>query len=313
MTYSNPYGMVGYNELSPYVKRLLDRVAAGDTGGGGSGGGTTPDPGGGTDPGGSGGGGTTTIISKTVVYTERSYQIIKNNTNKVKINLNTYNPQTDDVLIFQNGAFMTLGLEYVLNSDKSISPVSDIWRASEAQPMIFDFYCIGNVTQKDSTLKYVTIHILASDSGWVQEGDLWTKLVAHNLGSENIIVTGVYNDNRRSMQEVYDIVDENTIKIYNEEPITVDLSIVDVIGSKSGPNATSGIQMTLSASDFTLDESVNMYRAELNHALNTENILVSIKDANNRSVYLSFYTIDKDNIYIYNTKAENLTLSILPL
>lgn len=309
MAYSNPYGLVGYNELSPYVKRLLDKVAAGNIGGGGSGGGggTTPDPGGG------GTGGTTTIISKSIVYTERSYQIIKNNTNKVKINLNTYNPQTDDVLIFQNGAFMTLGLEYTLNNDKSISPVSDIWRASEAQPMIFDFYCIGNVTQKDSTLKYVLIHVLSSDSGWVQEGDLWTKLVAHNLGSENIIVTGIYNDNRRSMQEVYDIIDENTIKIYNEEPITVDLSIVDVVGSKSGPNATSGISMTVSASDFTLDESVNMYKAELNHALNTENILVSIRDANNRSVYLSFYTIDKDNIYIYNTKAENLTLSILPL
>lgn len=288
MTYSNPYGMVGYNELSPYVKRLLDKVAAGGTGGGGTGGGT-------------------------VVYTERSYQIIKNNTNKVKINLNSYNPQTDDVLIFKNGAFMTLGLEYTLNNDKSISPVSDIWRASEAQPMIFDFYCIGNVTQKESTLKYVLIHVLSSDSGWIQEGDLWTKLVAHNLNSENIIVTGVYNDNRRSMQEVYDVVDGNTIKIYNEEPITVDLSIVDVVGSKSGPNATSGIQMAVSTSDFTLDESVNMYRAELNHALNTENILVSIKDANNRSVYLSFYTIDKDNIYIYNTKAENLTLSILPL
>lgn len=309
MAYSNPYGLVGYNELSPYVKRLLDKVVAGNIGGGGSGGGggTTPDPGGG------GTGGTTTIISKSIVYTERSYQIIKNNTNKVKINLNTYNPQTDDVLIFQNGAFMTLGLEYTLNNDKSISPVSDIWRASEAQPMIFDFYCIGNVTQKDSTLKYVLIHVLSSDSGWVQEGDLWTKLVAHNLGSENIIVTGIYNDNRRSMQEVYDIIDENTIKIYNEEPITVDLSIVDVVGSKSGPNATSGISMTVSASDFTLDESVNMYKAELNHALNTENILVSIRDANNRSVYLSFYTIDKDNIYIYNTKAENLTLSILPL
>lgn len=292
MAYSNPYGLVGYNELSPYVQRLLDKAASG----GGS----------------SGGGGSTTVVN-TVVYTERSYQIIKNNTNKVKINLNTYNPKTDDVLIFQNGAFMTLGLEYTLNNDKSISPTKDIWRASEAQPMIFDFYCIGNVSQKDSTLKYVTIHILASDSGWVQEGDLWTKLVAHNLGSQNLIVTGIYNDNRRSMQEVYDIIDDNTIKIYNEEPITVDLSIVDVIGSKSGPNATKGISMTLSASDFTLDESVNMYKAELNHALNTENILISIKDANNRSVYLSFYTIDKDNIYLYNTKAENLTLSILPL
>lgn len=297
MAYSNPYGLVGYNELSPYVQRLLDKAASGGGSSGGSSG---------------GGGGSTTVVN-TVVYTERSYQIIKNNTNKVKINLNTYNPKTDDVLIFQNGAFMTLGLEYTLNSDKSISPTKDIWRASEAQPMIFDFYCIGNVTQKDSTLKYVTIHILASDSGWVQEGDLWTKLVAHNLGSQNLIVTGVYNDNRRSMQEVYDIVDNNTIKIYNEEPITVDLSIVDVIGSKAGPNATQGISMTLSASDFTLDESVNMYRAELNHALNTENILISIKDANNRSVYLSFYTIDKDNIYLYNTKAENLTLSILPL
>lgn len=286
MAYSNPYGMVGYNELSPYVRRLLDLVASGGSGG---------------------------VSGGTVVYTERSYQIIKNNTNKVKINLNSYNPQTDDVLIFQNGAFMTLGLEYTLNSDKSISPVSDIWRASEAQPMIFDFYCIGNVTQKESTLKYTTIHVLASDSGWVQEGDLWTKLVAHNLGSENIIVTGIYNDNRRSMQEVYDIIDSNTIKIYNEEPITLDLSIVDVIGSKAGPNATSGIEMSLRANDFILDESVNMYRAELNHALNTENILVSIKDTNNRSVYLSFYTIDKDNIYIYNTKAENLTLSILPL
>lgn len=284
MAHTNPYGKVGYHQLSPYVQRLLS------TSGGGSG-----------------------IEGGRSVYTDRSYQIITRNTSKVKINLNTYNPLTDDVLIFQNGAFMTLGLDYTLNSDKSISPVTDLWRASEAQPMIFDFYCIGNITSKTQTISYVTIHILSTDSGWVQEGDLYTKLVAHNLNSTNIIVTGVYNDNRRSLQEVYDIVDSNTIKIYNEQPVSLSLTIVDVISSTSGPDATQGISMTINPEDFTYDDTEKMYKAVVNHALNTENILLGIKDSNNRSVYLSFYTIDKDNIYLYNTTNEILHLSILPL
>lgn len=281
MAWENPYGKIGYNELSPYVQKLLRTAGTGEGN----------------------------------IFTDRSYQIIRKNTDNISINMVTYSPESDDVLVFLNGSFLTLGIDYQMGSGKNIVKVGGEWEATQETPIVFDFYCIGNAKKKDQVINFVKINILDTDTGWVEEDGVYYKIVPHNLNSDNVIVTAIDSISKKSLQEVYTIVDNNNIKIYNEKPLNISLTIIDVTGSHSGngSNNGQGISLIVNADAFSMDDTEGMYKTIINHGLSSDNLVIGIMDTNNRSVYLAYDRIDNNSIVLYNTVAESLTLSILPL
>lgn len=280
-TYSNPEGRIGYNELSPYVQRLL---------GNGIGNGN--------------------------IYTERSYQKITQTMMNVKVNLNTFNKDTDSLLVFKNGLFMTLDLEYTLNSDNTISPINDVWNGTESKPIIFDFFSIGNTTGNGGSspsIKFVQVNMPLSS--WIKEDDMYYININHNLNSEYILVSAINLSTKQSLHETYIVTDENNIKLYNDEKINIYLTIIDVTSaSSSGNNGNdSGKTMTVSASEFEYDSSLDMYKTTITHNLNSENLFIGVIGSDNKSVYPAYKAIDRNSIVLYNTNQDSLRVSILSL
>lgn len=285
-TYGNPEGRIGYNELSPYVQRLL---------GNGIGNGS--------------------------VYTERSYQKITQTMMNVKVNLNTFNKNTDSLLVFKNGLFMTLDLEYSLNADNTISPINDIWNGTEDKPIIFDFFCIGNTTGTGSgggnpSIEFVKLNLSISD--WIQENDMYYININHNLNSEYIIVSAMNSDTKQSLHETYTIVNENNIKLYNDIKINVSLAIIDVasVSPSDSGNIASGANASfalLNSTAFKYDSSLDMYKATITHNLNSQNLFIGIVDNDKKSVYPAYKAIDNNSIELYNTEQRVLNVSILSL
>lgn len=273
--YSNSEGRIGYNELSPYVQRLL-----GNNIGNGS------------------------------VYTERSYQKITQTMMNVRVNLNTFNKNTDSLLVFKNGLFMTLGLEYSLNSDNTISPIDDIWNGTEEKPIIFDFFSIGNSTigSGNNAIEFVKLNISSED--WIEEDNIYSINVSHNLNSQSIILSAINLDDKQSLQEIYLIVDENNIKLYNDAKINASLTIIDVTSSASG---SKGKSITVSISNLEYDSSLNMYKTTITHNLNSQNLFIGVIGSDNKSVYSAYKTIDENSIVLYNTNLDTLNVSILSL
>ena len=67
---------------------------------------------------------------------------------------------------------------------------------------------------------------------------------------------------------------------------------------------------TVTASEFTDDDSDGVYEAIINHNLNTTTFSISILDSNNSAVYEVYDVVNANNIKIYNDKAENLVVTI---
>lgn len=278
--YGNPEGMVGYNELSPYVQSLLS--------------------GAGIDAG---------------IYIDRSYFILTQYNDRVTVNLNTFNPATDELLVFKNGLFMTLGYEYQFNNtDKTISPLNgETWDGSETKPIIFDFIGLEKTTGGGGSggggFDFVKLNI--KESEWIQENDMYYKIVTHNLDSTSLILSAVNSDTKRSLQEIYTIIDENTLKLYNDSKINLSLTIIDVDSVKTGGSSSS---KTLNVSNFTFDSELNMYKATVNHNLDGEDLLIGAIDSSTKnSVHIAYDAVDSNSIILYNTDSITLKLSILSI
>lgn len=282
-TYSNPEGRIGYNELSPYVQRLLKSgIGSGSSGN---------------------------------ISIERSYQKINETMSNVKVNLNTFNKDTDALLVFKNGLFMTLDLEYTLNSDKTISPINEIWNGSEEKPILFDFISLGNALNNSITdINYIKINITMSE--WVQEDDVYYKIVTHNLNSESLIFAAINSDTKRSLQEAYTLIDKNNIKLYSDNKINLSLTIIDVISSGSSSdndNKNNKYISNISASNFEYDSNLDMYKTTITHNLGGDDLLIGIIDNNKKSVYAAYDIIDLNTIILYNTDQIDLNISILSI
>ena len=278
--YGNPEGMVGYNELSPYVQSLLSGASI-DAG----------------------------------IYIDRSYFILTQYNDRVTVNLNTFNPATDELLVFKNGLFMTLGYEYQFNNtDKTISPLNgETWDGSETKPIIFDFIGLEKTTGGggDSGGGFDFVKIKIKESEWIQENDMYYKIVTHNLDSTSLILSAVNSDTKKSLQEIYTIIDENTLKLYNDSKINLSLTIIDVDSVKPGGSSSS---KTLNVSNFTFDNELNMYKATVNHNLDGEDLLIGAIDSSTKnSVHIAYDVVDSNSIILYNTDSITLKLSILSI
>lgn len=279
--YSNPEGLVGYNELSPYLQMLLKK-------GSGTGGG---------------------------VYIERSYLILTETEESVSVNLNTFNPSSDELLVFKNGLFMTLGLEYKFNiSTKSISPINgEIWDGTESKPIIFDFISIEKRSNGNSSIDFIKINILSSE--WIEEDGMYYKEVLHNLNSDSLILTAYDSDSKKSLQEIYTIIDENTLKLYNDSKINLSLTVINVSssGNSSGTQSSSN-STTMEIEYFDYVSDLNMYKVNVVHNLDGEDLLIGAIDiSTKKSVHIAYDIIDSNNIIVYNTNDSPLKLSILSI
>lgn len=287
--YKNPEGLIGYNELSPYVQRLLK-----DKG-----------------------------VEGYYVHVARSYQQIEKTVLKVEVNISSFDKNRDELLVFKNGLFMTLDLEYTLNSDNTISPINEVWNGTSAKPIIFDFVALCNTKKQEdggSTIEFVKTIISSSD--WIEENDMYYKLITHNLNSESLILSAIDNDTKKSLQEIYTIIDSNNLKLYNDSKINLALMIVDVTsatggstsgGSSSSGGNTKGATITVSSSEFTYDISNDMYKATVSHGVGSEDILIGAVGSDNKSVHTVYDVIDENTITLYNTIQDTLKLSILSL
>lgn len=279
--YSNPDGLIGYNELSPYLQMLLKK-------GSGSGGG---------------------------VYIERSYLILTETKENVLVNLNTFNPSSDELLVFKNGLFMTLGLEYKFNiTSKSISPINgEIWDATESKPIIFDFISIEKTsgkTNNTSSIDFIKINILKDE--WIEEDGMYYKNINHNLSSDSLILSASDSDTKKSLQEIYTIIDENTLKLYNDSKINLSLTVINV--NSSGSSGTESNSTIMEISHFDYMNDLQMYKVNVIHNLNSEDLLIGAIDiSTKKSVHIAYDIIDNNNIIIYNTNDSPLKLSILSI
>lgn len=277
--YKNPEGLIGYNELSPYVQRLLKEKGVGEG---------------------------------NYVYVERAYQKITKTSLKVEVNIPTFDKNRDALLVFKNGLFMTLDLEYTLNSDNTISPIDSIWRGTQDEPVLFDFVALCNANGNSTSIEFVKTIISIGD--WIQENDMYYKLVTHNLNSESLILAGINNDTKNSIQEIYTIIDSNNLKLYNDKKINLALTIVDVNSvSSHGGGSTKGATITVSNSDFTYDNNLGMYKATVVHGIGSTDFIMSIIGSDNKSVHTVYDVIDENSIILYNTIQDTLKLSILSL
>lgn len=289
--YKNPEGLIGYNELSPYVQRLLK-----DKG-----------------------------VEGYYVHVARSYQQITKTVLKVEVNIDSFDKNRDELLVFKNGLFMTLDLEYTLNADNTITPIDEVWNGTSAKPIIFDFVALCNAKKQESggggsNIEFVKTIISTSD--WIQEGDMYYKLITHNLNSESLILSAIDNDTKKSLQEIYTIIDSNNLKLYNDSKINLALMIVDVTsatggstsgGSSSGGGNSKGATITVSSSEFVYDSSNDMYKATVSHGVGSEDILIGAVGSDKKSVHTVYDVVDENTITLYNTIQDTLKLSILSL
>ena len=79
----------------------------------------------------------------------------------------------------------------------------------------------GGTPSSGSTVTNYSKNITANEWALVSSGDysgLYKATVIHNLKSTNLI-TSIYEDNKISMVNVINILNENSIEVYNDEVV----------------------------------------------------------------------------------------------
>ena len=66
---------------------------------------------------------------------------------------------------------------------------------------------------------------LIAIENWTLSGDLYSTEVEHNLSSDNLMVS-VYKDSTAMSNNSIEIINSNTIKIYNNEPMNCKVVIL---------------------------------------------------------------------------------------
>lgn len=72
---------------------------------------------------------------------------ITENTEKVQINIDLFNKDSDALLVFKNSVYLHQDVDYVINEDNTITPINEgrTWEASLYMPLDFNYICFRSV------------------------------------------------------------------------------------------------------------------------------------------------------------------------
>ncbi len=209
---------------------------------------------------GSGGGGTASISIKKFTRT------INTPTNKIEIGSLYFTKETDHLLVFKNSVYLEEEVDYIINSDNTISKSDGTqWIASTNEPTVFNFICLMNIPEEKelhgkklvdhsvsenkldielrdkinnirSSSTYLSSNNDISITDWseVNAEGLYTARLNHNLNSEDLMVTIIDKDTKRNIMFSCKSVDVNTIELEVTKKANVRVLVINTNSSTFG-------------------------------------------------------------------------------
>lgn len=203
---------------------------------------------------GSGSGGGTLVQKKNTV-------IINTQTTEVNIGIPEYDKDTDVLMVFKNSTYLEENEDYTISEDSTkINSINETWNTSNIE-MTFNFIVFKNVpelTRLDgslildgsiplSKLSNDIINLIQTSSSissriveigstsWTYsevEGLYYTE-ISYDLLNEDIFNVSMYNNDNDSLLSIVKFVNNDKIRIYNDESINAKVYILSSNKSNS--------------------------------------------------------------------------------
>lgn len=170
----------------------------------------------------------------------------------------------------------------------------------------------GETSSSGNTNKNYSKNISASEWILVNNGDyvgMYKKTITHNLNSTDLIIA-IYQNGIESMVDVIDIVNSNTIDIYNDEAINCKIVINSGISSFG---EVVNYSKNIAVNEWSLVNSGNysgLYKVTITHNLNSKDLIMAIYKDGIKSMVNIVDIKDVNSVDIYNDEAVDCRIII---